>query len=142
VSSIIFHLDKNFDAIYIYYLDKIFAIIYIYHLQWKFRYLAKHWYKHKPYEQKYVVAFRNPIQPNVQATTHSCQFTPVQTQNYTIKHMKIWRWHWIVIYCSPLTLLRFFLTNKLPNFSQTHFVERVMSFVLGNTNTPFPPCFI
>ena len=86
MSSIIFHLDKNFDAIYIYYLDKIFAIIYIYHLQWKFRYLAKHWYKHKPYEQKYVVAFRNPIQPNVQATTHSCQFTPVQTQNYTIRH--------------------------------------------------------
>jgi len=25
----------------------------------------------KPYEQKYVAAFRNPIQPNVQATTHS-----------------------------------------------------------------------
>jgi len=43
-------------------------------------------YPYKPYEQKYVVAFRNPIQPNVQATPHSYQFTPVQTQNYTIKH--------------------------------------------------------
>jgi len=33
-----------------------------------------------------VVSFRNPIQPNVQATLHSYQFTPVQTQNYTIRH--------------------------------------------------------
>jgi len=40
-----------------------------------------------------------------------------------------------------LTLLRFFLTYLVSNFSQTHFVERVMSFVLDNTNTPFPPCF-
>jgi len=31
--SVIYHVDKIFDAICIYYLDKIFAIIYIYHLQ-------------------------------------------------------------------------------------------------------------
>jgi len=36
----------------------------------------------------------------------------------------------------------FFLTYLVSNFSQTHFVERVMSFVLGNTNTPFPPCLL
>jgi len=35
----------------------------------------------------------------------------------------------------------FFLTYLLSNFCQTHFVERDMSFVLGNTNTPFPPCY-
>jgi len=35
----------------------------------------------------------------------------------------------------------FFVTYLLSNFSQTHFVERVIYFVLGNTNTPFPPCF-
>jgi len=49
--------------------------------------------------------------------------------------------YWNFIYCSRSTLLRFFLTYLFPNFSQTHFVERVMFFVLGKTNTPFPPCF-
>ena len=36
----------------------------------------------------------------------------------------------------------FFRTYLLSNFSQTHFVERVMSFVLGNTSTSFPPCLV
>jgi len=43
-------------------------------------------YPYKPYEQKYVVAFRNPIQPDVQATPHCYQCTPMQSRNYAIRH--------------------------------------------------------
>jgi len=88
-----------------------------------------------------VEAFRNPIQPNVQATLHSYQFTPVQTQNSTIKHNDNMKMALDIHLLQSINITAFFLTYLLSNFSQTYFVERVMSFVLGNTNTPFPRCF-
>jgi len=88
-----------------------------------------------------VVAFRNRVQPNVQATPHSYQFTPVQTQNHTISHNEKMKMALDSHLLQSINITAFFfLTYLLSNFSQTHFVERVMSFVLGNINTPFPPC--
>jgi len=47
----------------------------------------------------------------------------------------------IVVNRSPLTLQLSFWTLIFSTFCQTPFVERVMSFVLGKTNTLCPPCF-
>jgi len=60
---------------------------------------------------------------------------------YTTKHNEKMKMALDSNLLQSINVTPFFLTYLLSNFSQTHFVERVMSFVLGNTNTPFPPCF-
>jgi len=79
-----------------------------------------------------------PFQPNVRAmvqySRYFLYFAAVLTQKRTASHNEKWRWHCIVVKCF-FSGHHYFLT-----LVKTPFVKRGMSFMLGKTNLPLPPC--